>query len=117
MDRQIRVLAPNSTACFNIPQTDICEVLTFVQAQNQENPGVVCPLFDSTVGSMIFQSCAGRLQANPVPYIATNGIVCLNATVNETTIHFQCTIDPCVIDSCLTNVIIWSHRIIIAGMC
>ncbi len=112
--RQTRVVAPNSTECYSLPETDICSTLTFVLALNQGADSIFCPIRNSTIGSQLFRSCNGLPEADSSPTIPMNGRVCLNAVTNETTFHFQCITAPCS-DSCLVMTTVSSHRIIIGG--
>ena len=113
-DRQTRVVAPNSTACYDIPTTQLCTSLTFVLALDNGIDSTFCPIHNSTLGWSAFRSCIDRLESGPKPYIFSNGSVCFIDPRNQTIFHFQCSTEPCS-DSCFVRTIISSQRIIIAG--
>ena len=119
--RETRVLAPNSTTCYDIPTTDICTTsLSLVWPQNlTSRVSCICPIYNSSSGRSVFERCGCLGNSNNiVPRFSENGSICFsdeNSSLNGTAVHFQCTTDPC-LEDCFIITILSTHRIIISGM-
>lgn len=116
--RQTKVIAPHtSMTCYDIPETVFCTSLTFVLSLKYSDP-VFCPIHNSTIGWSVFKSCISRLEGTVIPFIHTNGSVCLDSPyVNETTLHFQCSTEPCRDGTaCFIKTVVASHKIVLAGI-
>lgn len=113
---ETEVTAPNSTICYNIPETNTCiNSLNFIWGL-ESGQSCRCPTQNSTVGRSIFNSCGCKPDDNPS--LMTNGSVCfseLTIDMNETLVHFSCVTDPCTQSDCFINTILSSNRIVIAG--
>ena len=121
--RETRVLAPNSTTCYDIPVTDICPfslgVLWPKYFDSEES--CFCNVYNSSAGRMIFEkcSCFSDGTADIVPHFSENGSICFsdqNSNLNGTAVHFQCVTDPCQFEDCFIRTIISTYRIIISGI-
>ena len=118
---ETRVLTPNSTTCYDIPTTDFCSAgLSLVLPQSFDSKNsCFCPIYNSSEGRKIFESCGCLKDFKVVPHFSENGSICFsdqNFSLNDTTVYFQCATDPCVLEDCFIITILSTYRIMISGM-
>lgn len=115
--RETVVLAPNSTSCYDIPQTEICSIsIIFVLQSRELEVAAFCPIHNSSFGQFAFDSCIDGYDVDTEPYFS-NGAVCFrdkNSNIDGTTFHFLCSTAPCS-DDCFVRTVLSSYIVMIAG--
>ena len=109
---QTRVVAANSTVCFDIPMEISCTNVVIVFPGN-----CLCPLQNSSRGRSLFLQCACLDTSGLAPELADNGSICFQVSPNDTLIRYLCSAQQqeCGQNQCFLRTILESHRIIIPG--
>lgn len=117
---ETEVTAPNSTVCFNFPETNPCRNgLIFIWPRELgSGRSCECPARNNALGRDVFDKCISGCTPDFRPRLMENGSFCffeLTSDMNETLVHFNCKTDECTRSDCFINTILSSNRIVIAG--
>lgn len=123
---ETRVVAPNSTVCYDIPTTEICPLgIRFIWPRASSDRSCSCPVHNGSGGRMAFQNCVPCL-SEITPRLKENGSICFVTSRNETVVHFECSNDEfciydcpynerCTVGECFINNVLASHKVVIQG--